>query len=188
MLMDEPFGAIDPINRTRLQDEFLRLQEQVGKTVVFVTHDIDEAIKMGDKIAILRRGGVLAQYASPDEILADPADAFVAEFVGADRALKRIGLRTVADVALEPWIEGGVPEPSIPRAANLRDALSELLGTGGDLVVVDEHGLAVGVLTLAAVSALIGDDRDRARAPRGRRMIAARRADDPGLQQRRPQL
>ncbi|HZO35964.1 MAG TPA: ABC transporter ATP-binding protein [Solirubrobacteraceae bacterium] len=160
MLMDEPFGAIDPINRTRLQDEFLRLQQLVGKTVVFVTHDVDEAIKMGDKIAILRRGGVLAQYASPDEILRRPADAFVAEFVGADRALKRLGLRSVADVALEPWDGVRAPEPSIPRGANLRDALSELLGTGGDLVVVDDHGAAVGVLTLAAVSALIGDDRD----------------------------
>jgi len=163
MLMDEPFGAIDPINRARLQDEFLRLQDRVRKTVVFVTHDVDEAIKMGDKIAILRRGGLLAQYASPDEILAYPADSFVAEFVGADRALKRLGLRTVADVALDRWAEGRVPEPSIPRTANLRDALSELLGTGTDLVVVGEDGAPVGVLTLAAVSGLIGEDRD----PRG---------------------
>jgi osmoprotectant transport system ATP-binding protein len=163
MLMDEPFGAIDPINRARLQDEFLRLQERVRKTVVFVTHDIDEAIKMGDKIAILRRGGVLAQYASPDEILAYPADSFVAEFVGADRALKRLGLRTVADVALEPWVGERAPEPSIPRATNLRDALSELLGTGGDLVVVDEHGGPLGILTLPAVSALLGDGDDHDR-------------------------
>src|SRR5207253_2713664 len=92
MLMDEPFGAIDPITRARLQDEFLRLQERVRKTVVFVTHDIDEAIKMGDRIAILRQGGVLAQYDTPAEILTDPTDEFVAEFVGADRALKRLGL------------------------------------------------------------------------------------------------
>ena len=100
MLMDEPFGAIDPINRSRLQDEFLRLQEQVRKTVVFVTHDIDEAIKMGDRIAILRQGGVLAQYDTPERILTNPADDFVAEFVGADRALKRLGLATLADVEL----------------------------------------------------------------------------------------
>ncbi len=78
MLMDEPFGAIDPITRTRLQDEFLRLQEQVKKTVVFVTHDIDEAIKMGDRIAVLQVGGVLAQYATPEELLMAPADDFVA--------------------------------------------------------------------------------------------------------------
>src|SRR5947209_13881758 len=102
MLMDEPFGAIDPITRARLQDEFLRLQERVRKTVVFVTHDIDEAIKMGDKIAILRQGGYLAQYDTPEEILTNPADDFVAEFVGADRALKRLGLSTLAEVDLLP--------------------------------------------------------------------------------------
>ena len=100
MLMDEPFGAIDPINRARLQDEFLRLQEKVRKTVVFVTHDIDEAIKMGDRIAILREGGVLAQYDTPASILSHPADEFVAEFVGADRALKRLSLAAVADLDL----------------------------------------------------------------------------------------
>src|SRR5438094_2439877 len=88
LLMDEPFGAIDPINRERLQDEFLRLQAEVKKTVVFVTHDIEEAVKLGDRIAILREGGFLAQYDSPAEILAHPADSFVSDFVGADRALK----------------------------------------------------------------------------------------------------
>src|SRR5213078_164750 len=88
MLMDEPFGAIDPITRERLQNDFLRLHREIRKTVIFVTHDIDEATKMGDRIAILRQGGVLAQYATPDEILASPADEFVASFVGADRGLK----------------------------------------------------------------------------------------------------
>src|SRR4051794_3673084 len=92
MLMDEPFGAIDPINRERLQDEFLRLQSEIRKTVVFVTHDIDEAIKMGDRVAILREGGVLAQYGTPEELLTRPADEFVARFVGSDRALKRLAL------------------------------------------------------------------------------------------------
>ena len=100
MLMDEPFGAIDPITRARLQDEFLRLQERVRKTVVFVTHDIDEAIKMGDRIAILREGGHLAQYDTPEEILARPADDFVAQFVGADRGLKRLSLTTLAELEL----------------------------------------------------------------------------------------
>ncbi|HEY5053027.1 MAG TPA: ABC transporter ATP-binding protein [Solirubrobacterales bacterium] len=100
MLMDEPFGAIDPINRERLQNEFLRLQAEVRKTVLFVTHDIDEAIKMGDRIAILREGGKLAQFATPAELLMAPADEFVEDFVGADRALKRLALMRVSDIDL----------------------------------------------------------------------------------------
>ncbi len=100
MLMDEPFGAIDPINRERLQNEFLRLQAEIRKTIVFVTHDIDEAIKMGDRIAILQVGGKLAQYAPPEELLMEPASAFVEDFVGADRALKALSLRRVRDVDL----------------------------------------------------------------------------------------
>ncbi len=100
MLMDEPFGAIDPINRERLQNEFLRLQAQVRKTVLFVTHDIDEAIKMGDRIAIMREGGKLEQYATPAEVLMAPATEFVEDFVGADRALKRLALMRVADIDL----------------------------------------------------------------------------------------
>jgi osmoprotectant transport system ATP-binding protein len=100
MLMDEPFGAIDPINRERLQNEFLRLQAELRKTVLFVTHDIDEAIKMGDRIAILHDGARVAQYATPAEILMDPADEFVEDFVGADRALKRLALMRVSDISL----------------------------------------------------------------------------------------
>jgi osmoprotectant transport system ATP-binding protein len=100
MLMDEPFGAVDPINRERLQNEFLRLQAEVRKTILFVTHDIDEAIKMGDRIAVLREGGHLAQYATPAELLMAPADPFVEDFVGADRALKRLSLMRVGDIDL----------------------------------------------------------------------------------------
>jgi osmoprotectant transport system ATP-binding protein len=100
MLMDEPFGAVDPINRERLQNEFLRLQADVRKTILFVTHDIDEAIKMGDRVAILREGGHLAQYATPAELLMAPADDFVEDFVGADRALKRLALMRVGDIDL----------------------------------------------------------------------------------------
>jgi osmoprotectant transport system ATP-binding protein len=100
MLMDEPFGAVDPINRERLQNEFLRLQGEIRKTVLFVTHDIDEAIKMGDRIAVLKEGGHLAQYATPAELLMAPADGFVEDFVGADRALKRLALLRVADIDL----------------------------------------------------------------------------------------
>jgi osmoprotectant transport system ATP-binding protein len=100
MLMDEPFGAVDPINREKLQNEFLRLQAEIRKTILFVTHDIDEAIKMGDRIAILREGGRLAQYATPAELLMAPGDDFVEDFVGADRALKRLALMRVSDIDL----------------------------------------------------------------------------------------
>jgi osmoprotectant transport system ATP-binding protein len=101
MLMDEPFGAIDPITRERLQNEFLRLQEELRKTIVFVTHDIDEAIKMGDRIAIMREGGVLAQYDTPENILTEPADEFVARFVGLDRGLKRLTLSKLSNLSLD---------------------------------------------------------------------------------------
>ncbi|HEX2129317.1 MAG TPA: ABC transporter ATP-binding protein [Solirubrobacterales bacterium] len=100
MLMDEPFGAVDPINRERLQNEFLRLQSELRTTVLFVTHDIDEAIKMGDRIAVLEVGGKLSQYATPAELLMEPANPFVEDFVGADRALKRLALLRVADIDL----------------------------------------------------------------------------------------
>src|SRR5262249_14424229 len=100
MLMDEPFGAVDPIVRERLQNEFLRLHRKLGTTVLFVTHDIDEAIKMGTRVAVMQQGGHLAQYAPPTELLLRPANDFVARFVGADRGLKRLSLMTVADVSL----------------------------------------------------------------------------------------
>jgi len=111
MLMDEPFGAIDPITRERLQNEFLRLQGTVRRTIVFVTHDIDEAIKMGDRIAVMRPGGHLAQYATPAELLLSPADEFVEQFVGADRALKRLALARVRDLALEPVVRVRYGDP-----------------------------------------------------------------------------
>jgi osmoprotectant transport system ATP-binding protein len=122
MLMDEPFGAIDPINRERLQNEFLRLQREIRKTVVFVTHDIDEAIKMGDRIAVLQRGGKLAQYAAPAELLMQPANRFVEDFVGSDRALKRLALQRVRDVDLwtAPLVRAG--EPAAEARAKLADS------------------------------------------------------------------
>jgi osmoprotectant transport system ATP-binding protein len=104
MLMDEPFGAVDPIVRDRLQNEFLRLQETIAKTILFVTHDIDEAIKMGDLVAVFQTGGILAQFGSPLDILAAPASEFVARFVGQDRGLKRLSLLRVSDVALQPAV------------------------------------------------------------------------------------
>jgi osmoprotectant transport system ATP-binding protein len=116
LLMDEPFGAIDPINRERLQNEFLRLQGEIRKTVVFVTHDIDEAIKVGDRIAVLQKGGKLAQYATPAELLSEPANDFVKDFVGADRALKRLSLQRVRDVDL--WTAPLVSEGDQPPAGD----------------------------------------------------------------------
>ena len=109
MLMDEPFGAVDPIVRERLQDQFLEIQQTLKKTIVFVTHDIDEAIKLADKIAILNVGGVVEQYAPPEEILREPANAFVKQFVGAERGLKRLALMKVRDIQVE---EGPVVAPT----------------------------------------------------------------------------
>jgi len=144
MLMDEPFAAIDPIVRARLQDEFLRLQQEVRKTVVFVTHDIDEAIKVGDRIAILRPGGRLVQYDTPMTILEHPKDDFVAEFVGVDRALKALALHTLAELELGPPTDG----PRIPRAATARDALALMIEKRVDaLAVTDDEGKVVGSIT-----------------------------------------
>jgi osmoprotectant transport system ATP-binding protein len=122
MLMDEPFGAVDPINRERLQNEFLRLQAEIRKTILFVTHDIDEAIKMGDRIAILKEGGHLAQYATPAELLMSPADGFVEDFVGADRALKRLSLLRVSDIDLWEAPLAYVGQPTAEVRAKLDGA------------------------------------------------------------------
>ncbi len=145
MLMDEPFGALDPITRDRLQNEFLRLHRQVRKTVIFVTHDIDEAIKMGDRIAILREGGVLAQYDTPDAILANPVDDFVARFVGADRGLKRLALRRVGDLELIPG--------AAARVGDDADAAIEELDRFGfeTLVLLDDEGRPIGRLPRSAL-------------------------------------
>jgi osmoprotectant transport system ATP-binding protein len=146
MLMDEPFGAIDPINRERLQNEFLRLQREIRKTIVFVTHDIDEAIKMGDRIAIMRRGGKLAQYAPPAELLMHPANPFVEDFVGADRALKRLALERVRDVDLwkAPLVRAGEPA----AAARARAADSEVPYP----LLIDESGRPLGWLSDRALA------------------------------------
>jgi osmoprotectant transport system ATP-binding protein len=149
MLMDEPFGAIDPITRARLQDEFLRILRRLKKTVVFVTHDIDEAIKMGDRIAILR-DGALVQYDTPEAILARPADAFVESFVGTDRALKRLALIR-ADAAMEA-AGTHAPPHAIAAHASLRDALAVMFEIGTDsLAVTAADGKVLGTLTLAGI-------------------------------------
>jgi osmoprotectant transport system ATP-binding protein len=158
MLMDEPFGALDPITRDRLQAEFLRMHEDVRKTVIFVTHDIDEAIKLGDRIAILREGGVLAQYDTPDRILAHPADDFVARFVGADRGLKRLALRRLEEIELEP-LDGVPPDgPRAPGTTTLRDALSLMMSEGAEqLVVLDAGGNPIGVLSVGQVGRVLSE-------------------------------
>ena len=157
LLMDEPFGALDPITRLRLQTELRRLHRDVGKTVIFVTHDVDEAIQMGDRIAILREGGVLAQYDTPDAILAHPASEFVAAFVGEDRALRRLALRTLRDVPLgrlESDSQNQIPAVSIDTT--VRNAVSLMLETKSDrLVAEDEDGNVAGIFRLSDTGALL---------------------------------
>jgi osmoprotectant transport system ATP-binding protein len=158
LLMDEPFGAVDPITRERLQNEFLRLQRQLATTILFVTHDIDEAIKMGDRIAILR-DGELVQYDTPDRILANPANEFVADFVGADRGLKRLVVWELRDLELDPAPAEGTGGPSAPEDTTLRDALSMMLVEGAErLTVLDGEGRPRGSLALETITRLIGPD------------------------------
>ena len=140
--MDEPFGAIDPITRDRLQNEFLRIQSEVKKTIVFVTHDIDEAIKMGDRIAILRDGSHVAQYDTPERILVDPADDFVADFIGRGASLKRLSLSRVRDIELGDW-------PSAHEDTDATEARRTLLASGAaGARVADADGNTVGTLTV----------------------------------------
>ena len=153
MLMDEPFGALDPITRSRLQHELLHIHRELRKTIIFVTHDIDEAILLGDRIAILREGGVLVQYDTPARILMHPVDDFVARFVGADRGLKLLALRRLDEVELAP--PDGAELPRAAGSMTLRDALSLMLTTGSRaLTVVDDEGVDLGVVTLESLARL----------------------------------
>ena len=128
MLMDEPFGAVDPIVRERLQDELLRLQEQLARTILFVTHDIDEAIRLGDVVAVFQDGGILAQFDTPEAILGAPASDFVARFVGTDRGLKRLSLSRVAELEPRPAVTGTVgADAAEARTRTLADAASPWL-------------------------------------------------------------
>jgi osmoprotectant transport system ATP-binding protein len=129
MLMDEPFGAIDPITRDRLQNEFLRLQERIKKTIVFVTHDIDEAIKMGDRIAILREQSHIAQFDTPERILVNPADEYVADFIGRGASLKRLSLSRVRDVELTQWptVQEGTTREEVRRTLEASDRSAVLV-------------------------------------------------------------
>jgi osmoprotectant transport system ATP-binding protein len=149
LLMDEPFGALDPIARARLQAEFRQILDRVRKTVVLVTHDLDEAIRMGDRIAIMK-GGRIVQYDTPDAVLSNPVDGFVESFVGIDRAIKRLSLFAVTAVmTAEP-----APHRAHPVSAhsNLRDALALMVAANSDvLAVVDESGAVIGRVTREAV-------------------------------------
>ncbi|MEP6695193.1 MAG: ABC transporter ATP-binding protein, partial [Chloroflexota bacterium] len=160
MLMDEPFGAVDPIVRERLQNEFLRIQRDQGTTVLFVTHDIDEAIKLGDRVAVMR-GGKLVQYAPPGDLLSHPANDFVAEFVGSDRGLKRLALLTVGGADLDTSVErSSIPSnaPVLSPATTLRDALARMLTSEAQVGVVVDGGRYLGVLTLAKIGKMIRSD------------------------------
>jgi osmoprotectant transport system ATP-binding protein len=144
MLMDEPFSAVDPVVRTQLQDEFLRLQGELRKTILFVTHDIDEAIRLGDRVAVLRVGGRLAQLATPGELLADPTDAFVAGFVGRDRGYRALGFTRAGNLPLrdEPTVTVGEPR------SVLRDRVHD-----GWVLVLDGDRHPLGWLSSSAATA-----------------------------------
>jgi osmoprotectant transport system ATP-binding protein len=149
LLMDEPFGAIDPINRAVIQDEFLKMQKEIRKTIAFVSHDIDEAIKMADKIAIFKDGHLI-QFDSPDAILARPADDFVSSFVGQDRTLKRLSLLTVGDVMHK--------DPSVKAEDSLDSAIKTMETIGHkNIVMTGPKGRARGFLHLNDIKDLKGD-------------------------------
>jgi osmoprotectant transport system ATP-binding protein len=149
LLMDEPFGAVDPVVRLLLQDEFRRLQEELGKTVVLVTHDIDEAVRLGDRVAIFAAGGRLAQYATPSELLARPADDFVADFVGSTRGLRRLTVTRIDPSHLEPLdgVTAGELGAAIDVESTLEEALAVLLRDDRAMIGVKQGARFVGVLT-----------------------------------------
>jgi osmoprotectant transport system ATP-binding protein len=160
LLMDEPFGALDPVNREVIQDEFLRMQRKLRKTVLFVSHDIDEAVKMADRIAIFRAGR-LVQYAAPDAMLAHPADDFVASFVGSDRTLKRLRLIRVREI-MAPAGPGDLPAgpgPAVAPDDDLRRVATLFLEHDLDaLRCVGADGSVVGRVTRAAVAARLAPE------------------------------
>ncbi|MGC4811330.1 ABC transporter ATP-binding protein [Micromonospora sp. DT228] len=148
LLMDEPFSAVDPIVRTRLQEEFLRLQAEVRKTTVLVTHDLDEAVRLGDRIAVLSEGGHLEQYDTPAALLGAPATPFVREFVGADRGIRRLAVTPLDRESLEPVPGDAAADlPTVALDGTAYDALAVLLTSGRDQLVVTDAGRPVGTLS-----------------------------------------
>jgi len=160
LLMDEPFGAVDPVIRGRLQDEFLRIQRDLGKTVVMVTHDIDEAVKMGDRVAILAVGGRLAQYDAPAAILGAPADDFVEEFVGLRRGMRRLAVTRIDRAHLEPMdgVAASQLAGTVDVSASLEDALALLLREDKSMVGVTEGARFLGVLTPNGIHDMLRED------------------------------
>ena len=160
MLMDEPFGAVDPIVRGRLQQELLRIQQAQGTTVLFVTHDVDEAIRLGDRVAIMR-DGKLVQFAPPGELLAHPADEFVSRFVGAESGLKRLEVLTVGGADIDPSVgreKADTNAPLLAPAMTLRQALALMIQHDARLGVVLDGDRYLGVLTLAKIGNMIRTD------------------------------
>ncbi len=160
LLMDEPFGAVDPIAREKLQTEFHALQQKLGTTVVIVTHDIDEAVRLGDRIAVLREGGILAQYDSPADILAHPVDNFVADFFGADRLIKLMGVTGVDDHRLPAAQTADGSAPMIEPEATLRQATIAILASpDGRVRVPGDNNSGDRVLTLESIRKLLRRER-----------------------------
>jgi len=158
LLMDEPFAALDPINREVIQDEFLRMQKTLRKTILFVSHDIDEAVKMADRIAIFR-AGKLVQFAAPDVLLARPVDDFIASFVGHDRTLKRLRLIRAHEVMAPAVAERDAEAPSVSLDDDLRRVAALFLEHAGHaLNCVDAQGRIVGCITRAAVAARLAPE------------------------------
>jgi osmoprotectant transport system ATP-binding protein len=159
MLMDEPFGATDPITREKLQAEFLRLQESIGKTIVFVTHDFDEAIKLGDRIAVLGPKSKIEQFDTPAKILANPASAYVSSFIGEGAALKRLALLLVGNTKMGAASKAHAKAGSVKVSDNLREALDRIVLAGGNTIgVQDASGSAVGSLSIEQISEALGAD------------------------------
>ncbi|MDG6100707.1 ABC transporter ATP-binding protein [Dactylosporangium aurantiacum] len=157
LLMDEPFSAVDPINRGRLQDEFLRLRQSVRKTTILVTHDLQEAIKLGDRIAVLSDHARLEQYATPAELLANPANAFVEQFIGEDRGIMRLSVTPIPRDRLQPLHGAPGDLPTVPAGGTLRVAFGAMLAAGAAAAVVRDGDEPIGVLSAADVQAALAD-------------------------------
>ncbi|MGW5355953.1 ABC transporter ATP-binding protein [Streptomyces sp. NPDC004031] len=167
LLMDEPFSAVDPIVRKSLQGELLRIQEELGKTIVFVTHDIDEAIRIGDMIAVLRTGGLLAQFARPDELLSSPADAFVEDFLGTDRGIRRLSFFSSQGLEL-------LTGPVLPAGADAERAARAAAAGAPYVLLTDAEGRPLGWAPAKDAATAAGKGAREELLPHGRPFVAGR--------------
>lgn len=155
MLMDEPFGAIDAITRSSLQDEIIQIQKQLRKTVLFVTHDIEEALKLGDRIVILN-DGVIQQYDTPIQIVTNPANAFVSQLVHSEDVLKHLSLMGAEDVMIPINSPGHPDEKMVQRSTSLKEVLNEILtGTSSSVIVTDDYQMPIGRIAFEQLKASI---------------------------------